>query len=139
MAYITVAEVREEMLDRQAEDHLVLADLAFTDEDIEWAMRRCAREFNTVRPMTTNVTWDKLPDETTVFFDGIAWALLARWRRNVAMNDLDYNAGGVAASVQGTLLKNLDRLVQELSDKFIRSATDMKLTDNLNQAWGRIG
>jgi len=90
--YIVIADVREEMLDRQAEDHLVLADLAFTDDDITWAMKACARKFNSIQPYSVSACYDKLPVNSSVFMDGIAWALIRRWHRNVSMNDYDYNA-----------------------------------------------
>ena len=138
-SYIVIADVREDMMDRQAEDHLVLADLAFTDPDIEWAMKKCARKFNSLRPLGFEVTWDKLPINSSVFFDGIAWALYRRWHGNVSINDMDYSAGGVNASVQGTLLRNLERLRDKLEQEFIENGTNLKVTANLEDAWGCIG
>ena len=139
MSYITVADVREDMMDRTAEDHLVLTDLAFTDADIEWAMRSCARKFNSIRPLGFDVTETTLPRNSSVFFDGIAWALYRRWHANVSVNDLDYSAGGVNASVQGSLLKNLAALKDKLEQEFIEYATHLKVTVNLEGAWGQIG
>lgn len=139
VALITIADVRDDVLDRMAEDHLVLIDLAFTDEDIEWAMKWCARKFNSLKPLGINVDPLKLPADTTVFFDGIAFALYRRWYRNVAMNDYGYAAGGVTANVQGDLKKNLEALVAKLEQEFVTAATDLKLTSNLNDAWGVIG
>lgn len=136
---ITVAEVREELKDRAAEDHLVLIDLAFTDEDIEWAMKACARKFNSIRPLGITVCWDGLPSNTSVFFDGITWALIRRWHMNVGMNDYDYSAGGVTANVQGSRRKNLEALRDKLEQQFLESATDLKVTANLADAWGGVG
>lgn len=138
-SYITVADVREEMLDRQAEDHLVLSDLAFTDADIEWGMKACARKFNSQPPLGFEVTWETLPINSTVFLDGVAWALIRRWHRNVSMNDMDYQAGGVTANVQGTLLKNLEKLRDKLEAEFMEAAKTLKVTANLEDAWGNIG
>lgn len=138
-SYITIADVREHMMDRQAEDHLVLADLAFTDPDIEWAMKTCARKFNSVRPLGFEVTDDKLPINSSVFLDGIAWALYRRWHGNVSINDFDYAAGGVNASVQGSLLKNLEGLRNKLETEFMENATNLKVTANLEGAWGAVG
>jgi hypothetical protein len=139
MAHITIADVREDMLDRQAEDHLVLTDLAFTDDDILWAMKSAARKYNSLRPLGYDVRWDRLPEHTSLFFDGIAWALLRRWQRNVAMNDLDYEAGGMSASVHGSLNKNLSRLVEKLEQEFVEAATALKTTLNVRAAFGKIG
>lgn len=137
--YITVADVREDMLDRMADDHLVLADLAFTDPDIEWAMKSCARKFNSIRPRVMLVQWDKLCLESSVLMDGVAWALCRRWHRNVSMNDYDYEAGGVTANVQGSLRKNLEKLRDDLEREFIQGATDWKIETNLNSCYGDIG
>jgi hypothetical protein len=137
--YITVVDVREDMLDRMAEDHLVLADLAFTDEDIEWAMQACARKYNSIKPLVNSTTWDKLPLNSSVFMDGVAWALVRRWHRNVSMNDYDYSAGGVTANVQGSLLRNLEKLRDKLEQEFIQAATDLKVAINIEGAYGQIG
>jgi hypothetical protein len=137
--FITVPDVREDMYDRMAEDHLVLADLAFTDDDIEWSMKACARKFNSIKPMVVHTTWDHLPINTSVFMDGVAWALVRRWHRNVSMNDYDYSAGGVTANVQGSLLRNLEKLRDKLEQDFVGGATDLKMAINLEGAYGVIG
>lgn len=136
---ITIADVRDEMMDRSAEDHLVLADLAFTDEDIVWAMGACARKFNSLQPYSRWVEAERLPKDTNVFFDGIAWALYRRWHGNVAVNDYDYDAGGVSARVQGSLLKNLEALRDRALKDFVEAATAFKVSANISDAYGQIG
>jgi hypothetical protein len=136
---ITVADVRDDIMDRAAEDHLVLVDLAFTDADIEWAMKWCARKFNSLKPLGIYIDWEKMPSTTTVFFDGVALALYRRWHSNVSLNDYGYNAGGVTANVQGDLRKNLEALIKKREEEFVSSATDLKVTANLDDAWGVIG
>jgi hypothetical protein len=138
-APISIDDVREEMLDREADDHLVLAKLAFEDTDIEYAMKACARTFNSFQPYVGNATWDNLPLNSSVFFDGIAWALFRRWHRNVSMNDLDYSAGGLEANVQASLLKNLEGLREESWDKFEKRSMELKIHMNLADAYGIIG
>ena len=137
--YITVADVREDMMDRMAEDHLVLTDLAFTDADIQWAMQACARKFNSLKPMCGSVTAETLPLNSSVFLDGVAWALVRRWHRNVSFNDYQYSAGGVSANVQGNLLRNLENLRNKLEQEFVQGATDLKITINIDGAFGQIG
>jgi hypothetical protein len=137
--YITIPDVREEMLDRMAEDHLVLADLAFTDDDITWGMKAAARKYNSIPPMVSWVTWDKLPLNSSVFMDGVSWALIRRWHRNVAMNDYDYSSGGLQANVQGSLLRNLGNLRDKLESDFVKAATDLKVAINTENAFGNIG
>lgn len=137
--YITIAEVREDILDRTAEDHLVISDLAFTDDDITWAMKACARKFNSIPPLCWSVTWDCLTQTTNVFYDGIAWALFRRWMRNASINDFQYSAGGVTSNVQGSLLTNLERTVAKLEKEFVETATNLKIAINIADAFGPIG
>lgn len=126
-------------MDRTYDDHLVLIDLAFTDVDIEWAMKACARKFNSIKPIFYSIDPEKMPMSTSTFLDGCAWALLRRWARNARMNDIDYQAGGVSASVQGKLIKNLSDEVAKLEQDFVSSSMDLKMTANIRDAFGQIG
>jgi hypothetical protein len=139
MSFITEQDVREEMRDRSASDHIVLPDVAFTSEDIAYAMRKVARRFNSIRPFVLTVEATRLPDFNNVFFDGIAWALLEGMRLNASMNDMDYSAGNVQSSVQGKLVSNLDKLVPMYERRFLEDATSMKLAANLEDAYGQVG
>lgn len=137
--YITEQDVREDMMDRTYADHLLLPDVAFTAEDIAYAMRKAARRFNSIQPYVCTVEPHRLSAKTNLFFDGIAWALLERWLLNASMNEMDYSAGNVTASVQGKLVGNLEKMVKLYQDRFITTATEMKVSINLNNAFGEIG
>ncbi len=139
MAYITIADVRHAMKDRMAEDHLVLPDLAFSDEDIEWAMKQAARKYNSIPPLISTATWNKLPESTMLFFDGIAWSLYQRMQENAALNDVDYSAGGVSANVQGNLVQNLSQLAAARLKAFVEEATTLKVTANILDGFGNVG
>jgi hypothetical protein len=139
MSFITEQDIREEMRDRSAADHLVLPDIAFTSEDIAHAMRKAARRFNSIRPYVISVEAHKLPDRDNIFFDGIAWALLEGWLLNAGINDLDYTAGNVQASVQGKLVGNLEKLATKYEKRFVEDATALKISTNLVAAYGQIG
>jgi hypothetical protein len=137
--YITERDVREEMRDRSAAEHLVLTDVAFTSEDISHAMRKTARRFNSLRPYCLTVTPETLSGNIQCFYDGIAWALLEGMRLNAGLNDMDYSAGNVQASVQGKLIENLDRLLPMYEKRFVEEATAIKIAANLSAAFGQIG
>ena len=139
MSFITEQDVREEMRDRSAADHLVLPDVAFTSEDIAYAMRKVARRFNSIRPFVISVEAHKLPDRNSVFFDGIAWALLEVMLLNTGMNDMDYSAGNVSANVQGKLATNLEKLVAKYEKRFVEDATTWKISTNLLGFYGQVG
>ena len=137
--YITEQDVREDMKDRSFEDHLLLPDVAFTPEDIAYAMKKASRKFNSIQPYACTVEPHKLSARTNVFFDGIAWALLERWLLNASLNEMDYSAGNVTASTQGKLIGNLEKMVKNYREQFITVATEMKVSINLNNAFGEIG
>ena len=139
MGYITEREVREEMRDRSASDHILLPDIAFTSEDIHSAMRSTARKFNSIAPYCITADPDHLSDFNNMFFDGIAATLLGRMLLNTSMNDMDYTAGNVQASVSGTFIKNVAPLVATYEKRFIELATQYKTAANLAQAFGQIG
>lgn len=139
MSFITEQDVREEMRDRSAADHLVLPDIAFSSEDIAQAMRKATRRFNSIRPYVLCVEAHKLPDRNNIFYDGIAWALLEGMQLNTSMNDLDYTAGNVQASVQGKLVGNLEKLAAKYEKRFVEDATAWKISTNLVSAYGQLG
>ena len=127
------------MRDLSAADHLVLPDVAFSSEDIAHAMRKAARRFNSIRPYVMSVDASKLPDSNGIFFDGIAWALLEGMLLNSSMNDMDYTAGNVQASVQGKLVGNLEKLASKYEKRFVEDATSLKISTNLLGAYGQLG
>lgn len=139
MSYITEQDVRDFMQDRTAEDHILLPDLAFTSEEIARAMKTVARRFNSLQPYSITVQADRLPDDTNIFFDGIAAALLDLKRINSSLNDLDYAAGNVQASVQGNLLKNLASLIPVYEARFREAAQAIKISTNLDYSYGSLG
>ena len=139
MSFITEQDVRDFMMDRTAEDHILLPDVAFTSEEIARAMKTAARRFNSIQPYSMTVQADRLPDDTNIFFDGIAAALLDLKRINASLNDMDYTAGNVQASIQGSLLKNLAGLIPVYEARFKEAATAIKISTNLDYAYGSLG
>lgn len=138
-AYITERDVREDMRDRTAADHMLLPDVAFSSEDIANAMRKAARRYNSIRPYVGYADPGQLPARSNLFFDGIAWALLEGLRVNASLNDMDYSAGNVQANVQGKLLENVGKLIEVYEKRFVEDATNNKISINLNDAFGSLG
>lgn len=136
---ITEQDVRLYLLDRTVADHLVLPDIAFTTEEIEFAMKTAARRYNSIRPYIDYAEHDNLMDTTNLFLDGIAGALFDMKRSNAALNDVDYAAGGVTANVQGNLLKNAEAAAAFFNERFQKEASELKIARNLQHAFGQIG
>lgn len=136
---ITEQDVREEMRDRSAADHLLLTDVAFSSEDIARAMRSAARRFNSILPFSCTMNPAALPGDMQMMFDGIAVSLLENMRLNAGLNDMDYSAGNVTAKVQGNLIANLDAAIKLYGDRFREAASAYKISVNMSQAFGQIG
>jgi hypothetical protein len=137
--YITIDDVREYMRDRTADDHELLTDVAWTDEEISRAMRTAAREFNSITPFSITVNPNHLPGDTNVFLDGIAVALFRRMRTNDGLNDLAYTAGSVKVDITGTRIGHLDRMIGMYDERFQSRAKEIKRAANLRMAFGAIG
>ena len=127
------------LLDRTVDDHVTRPDVVFTPEQISFAMVTAARRYNSVRPYVDYVQPDNLPGDTNLFLDGIAGALFDMLRANAGLNDIDYAAGGVTANVNGNLLKNAEASAAFHNERFMREASELKISRNLQQAYGRIG
>ena len=137
MSYITERDVRLYMMDSTAADHLLQPDIIFTSEDIADAMRITARKYNSIRPYVHNVRGDQLPDVNNLFFDGIAASLLEVKLCNLSFEDVEYSAGNVTHS--DNTLKNLGPLISMYNERFVKAATELKITMNMANAFGQIG
>lgn len=127
------------ILDRTVDDHLVLPDVAFSPEQIAFAMKTAARRYNSIRPYVDYVQPHNLPDTTNLFLDGIAGALFDMLRVNSGLNDMEYSAGNVSTKVQGNLARNAEGVAAFFNDRFTREATELKISRNLQYAHGQIG
>lgn len=127
------------IIDRTVDDHLVLPDVAFSPEQIAFAMKTAARRYNSIRPYVDYVQPNNLPGDTNLFLDGIAGALFDMLRTNAGLNDMEYAAGNVTANIQGGLAKNAEAIAAFYNDRFTREATELKLSRNLQHAFGQIG
>ena len=101
---LTEKDVRAFIQDRNAADNSGL-DLAFSPEDVKDAMRRAAREYNSVPPLFIGVgNGDCLPDDTNIFLDATAEQLYLSELARLARSDIDYSAGGVVTPIERQLI-----------------------------------
>lgn len=140
MGFISKQDVRQYMLDRTADDNPLLLDLAYTDEDITAAMKAAAREFNSIPPLfVRNFDADSLPDDTNIFFDGIACALLRMQLFQKTRNDIQHQAGNVTAAVDAAHINHIRQLIPMFDERFRRAAGDYLLAINVNNGFGSVG
>lgn len=133
--YITAEDVRNFVLDRSAQDNPIQMDLVFSEAEIDDAMRRSAREFNSIRPYVITVYPDKLPGDTNIFLDAIAEQLYISRMSKLMRQDFDYEAGGVGVNQVKTEINHLVSLIKLHSERWRDAAQQIKITRNLSYAW----
>ena len=109
---LSVDDVRYFILDRTAEDNELDMDLSFSDDDIIHAMRRAAREANDVPPYNVQVSGDCLPGNSNIWLHAVTEQLYIAKLSNLMRNDIDYEAGGVAASVTKGRIAHFKELIK---------------------------
>jgi hypothetical protein len=137
--YLNAEDVRAFMLDRSAEDNPVDMDLSFSDEEIAAAMRRCARDYNSVPPFVNQVQGDRLFGDTNLFLYGTAKHLYLAAMQRLMRGDVDYQAGGVQTSINGKRIEHYNQLIKDLGEQFLQEASARKLNINIINAFGRVG
>jgi len=137
---ITIADIRAYVKDVTWQDNDLLMDLAFTDEQITQAMKSCVRDWNGIPPyVARGYKWDKLPDDTNVFFDGTVASLLRTEFLNKARNEAVYQAGNMSSNIDTQYINRLKELIQLHEARFKDVASGVKLSLNLNAAYGPLG
>lgn len=133
MNYLTSEDVRNFMLDRTAADNELDMDLSFSPEEVADAMKRAAREANSVPPLIGNVDGTHLPGDTNIFLYATAEQLYLSKVQQLMRNDVEYTAGGISASASGTEIKHLKGLIKEFSQTWKQQWADQKRAINLRR------
>lgn len=138
--YLTHDDVRNFMLDRSIEDNLIDRDLAFSDEEIADAMRRCARDYNAIPPYgVSGARGDRLPGNSTLFLYGVAKQLYLSALQKLMRNDIDYTAGNVTTSLTAKRIEHYTNLVKLMDTEFKTIALAVKKNINIRKFMGKIG
>lgn len=132
---LTEQDIRDFILDRSVDDNAGL-DLSFSSADIAQAMKRAAREYNSIPPVFIQVDdKDHLPSETNMFLDATAEQLYISEKARLTRDDIDYSAGGVVTPIARQRIKHLDDLIKFHGERFQTAAKAQKLTANLRRAY----
>lgn len=134
----TVEDVRHFIYDRVASDSPVLMDLAFSNEEIQNAMRFCCISYNSILPYVENITPDRIPNNIA-FIHGIIYHLyLAKWGQLIRQ-DLDYTAGNTSVEHVKRWIAHLEAGMKLHKAEFDKAAKDRKIAKNLESAYGCVG
>lgn len=140
MGYVTPEEVRHYIEDRQAADNEFDNDLSFSNDEIQVAMRRAARAYNSVLPLGVDVvTSERMSDVTEMFFDGVIWKLYSARLARLGRNDFDFDAGDVNVSPETKRIAFFGREAKQAEDRFMKAAEDVKGTINISSGYGSVG
>ncbi len=136
---LTIADVRQYILDRSAEDNALDLDLAFSDDEIRYAFKRAAREYNSIPPYIGQVDPSDLPDDTNTFLDATVMQLYISRLSKLQRNDIDYKAGGMSVELEKRQIAHMQDMIKFHRDRFLEAARAKKVHLNLRRAFGRVG
>lgn len=127
---IDVQDVRQFMMDRTVKDNLLDMDLAYSDEDIGFARRFAAMEYNESPPLCHRVCVDNLPFGLT-FLWGIAYYLIVGNLQKLMRQDIDYSAGNVAVDLTKRRIEHLKTLLPVYKGEFEKRVLQQKAQINI--------
>jgi len=136
--YLSTEDVRNFMLDRSISDNVMSLDV-FSDEDIQQAMQRTSRDYNSIPPFLGNVYGNRLPSSNIMFLLGVAKQVYLAQLQQLMRNDIDYTAGGVTTNLAAKKIEHYKYLIKELGAEFEQKVYQFKLRINIGRAFGRIG
>lgn len=139
MSHIKIDDVRDYILDRCAEDNQLYLDVVFSGDEIQNAMKRAAREYNSVPPLISTVHWEHLDDSTNLFLDAIVAHLYISRISQLQRNDIKHDVGGVSVDLEQRQIEYMTKMIPFFLDRFKEATHARKLTANLRAAYGRIG
>ena len=111
---LTVEDVRQFMFDRTIQDNELEMDLSFEDNDILEAMKRAARDANSIPPYSASWTADCLPNDTNIFLYATAEQLYMSGLQRLMRNDTEYTAGGVTGSTSKARIQHYGGLIKQM-------------------------
>lgn len=134
--YLTTQDVRDFLMDRSLDDNELGGDLEYDDEEIEQAMRRAAREYNSIPPLGVgSVHAQNLPSHDNILLEAVAEQLCRTTIHRLRRQDLDYTAGGVGVNLVAKRIEHLRIQIDEHRQAWEPRAREKKLTINNNLAF----
>lgn len=138
--YITNDDVRMFILDDTVERNDLDMDLSFSDEEVERAMLRAGREYNSITPIGVgSVDPRALPNDTNIFLDATAEQLYLSKLAQLSRNDMDYETGGVSINAERVRIQHFKELIKLHRERWYSRAKEAKMSINIRYAYGRVG
>ena len=133
MARITKSYVRLALRDKDAADNYLLDDVAFSDDEIDYAIESIVDLFNETPPSVGSYTVASFPWRHNHFI-GVKWKLFTIAAANHAANNLSYAAGGISVDDKNkaSMYEQMAGKYQQEFEKWMRHK---KREININSAW----
>lgn len=139
--YLTIEDMRRYMRDRSAEDNELWQGILNDDDEIQFAMDSCAREYNSLPPMGIDdgKHGKCLDTHTNMFYDGTAYFLCLAAMTNLMNNDAAYVADNVTASMTKDRINHLQNVLCPMyKERFEVAAKARKQQLNVRAGFGII-
>lgn len=133
---LTVEDVRLFIQDDAIEVNDLELDLSFSDKQIQAAMLRAGREYNSLPPIGVgSVDPKRLPSDTNIFLDATAEQLYKTELAKVTRKDIDYETGGLSVNIVAKRIKHLPALIKLHRASWEEPARTIKVTCNINKGY----
>ena len=134
--YLTIDLVRAELQDQTPGDNSIDCDLFFSDEQILYAMERCAAKYNGMAPIGVDVVHaEHLPSNTDVFMNGVLYYLYSNAINKLSRNIMTWQTGNTTVDLEGTRIKMFSSLKDYYQKEFTQSAKERKMEINRSLCW----
>lgn len=134
--YLTIDLVRAELQDQTPGDNSIDCDLFFSDEQILYAMERCAAKYNGMAPIDVDVVHaEHLPSNTDVFMNGVLYYLYSNAINKLSRNVMTWHTGNTTVDLEGTRIKMFSSLKDYYQKEFVQSAKERKMEINRSMCW----
>lgn len=131
---IDVEDVRQFMFDRTLDDNEGELDLAFSDAEIQTAMRFAAMRYNETPPYCDQANAAYLR-HGMLFLNGIAYGLYLSKLQKISRKDITYQAGSMTIDAIKPQVEHLTKYVKLFKEEFERMAKERKQTINIHNAF----
>ena len=114
-----------------------MMDLAFSDDEINRAMRYACMSFNEIPPYVMVARPESIPFEAC-FLHGIIYHLYLSKVSQLSRNDIDHQEGNMQVSITKRLIANLKELMSLHKTEFETSAKNRKVIANIQGAFANF-
>lgn len=131
--------VRHFIWDRTIMDNPLELDLEFSDQEIGHARNFAAMMFNSIPPFVVDVTPKSVPHRWEYpFLTATVFHLFLAKLMSLQRKDLDYSAGNMTVDINKRRIEYLTKWAQVFKEEAETKIKMIKVTANLESAYGHV-